>query len=120
MIVIVEDDELSGRLLIKMLQEYFSSVEFNWLQSINQAVEYLSQYNSSVSDILFLDLYLEDGEAWDLLEQIKTNALQFKGKVVLIPGIKPNQEESRLVNIYQPYKVLVKPIDLNDLKGIII
>jgi response regulator of citrate/malate metabolism len=120
MIIIVEDDELSGRLLIKMLQEYFSNKEFSWFKSIKEAVTYFSNYKSTVSDVLILDLYLEDGEAWDLLDRFRIKTLQFKGRIVLVPGIKPNEKESRIVEFYKPYKVLVKPVSLQDLKHIII
>jgi len=119
MIIIIEDDEISGRLLIKMLQEYFPKKNHHWLRSVNEAIFYISQYKSSASDLLLIDFYLEDGVAWDILEQIRTKALVFKGKIVLMPGITPNEEENRLIKYYQPFKVLVKPIGLSDLRNVL-
>ena len=119
MIVIIEDDEISGRLLIKMISEYFDYKEFQWFKSLNSGMSFMSTFQSSSNDILLLDLYFEDGKAWELLEQLKSGQLSFEGKIILMPGIKPNDEESQLVKLYQPDKVLVKPIELNELKNIL-
>jgi response regulator of citrate/malate metabolism len=119
MIVIIEDDEISGRLLVKMIREYFEDKEFQWFKSLNQGIKFLSNFQSVTKDILLLDLYFEDGKAWELLEQLKSGQLSFEGRIILMPGIKPDEEESQLVNLYQPDKVLVKPIDLNELKDIL-
>lgn len=116
MIIIIEDDEISGRLLTRLLQEFFPGKEFLWLRSIKKSEAYLTLYQSFASDLLLLDIYLEDGSAWDLLEQFQNNNLSFKGKIILMPGIPPNKEEMKLIKKYQPYKILLKPVQLKDLE----
>jgi len=117
MVIIIEDDEISGRLLVKMLEEFYPNQKYHWLRSVSESIDYISNYHSNVSDLLLLDFYLTDGVAWEILDQIKLNLLEFKGKIILMPGIKPNEEESILINKYRPFKVLVKPINIETIKA---
>ena len=115
MIVIIEDDEVAGRLLVKMLVEFFPDKKNIWLKTIAETISFLSMNDLSKSDWLLLDFHLSDGTAWDILEKIKKNELKFPGQIVLIPGIQPNGEEKKLIEIFKPLRVIVKPIELNDL-----
>ena len=76
---------------------------------------FFSNNKRSTSDFLILDFYLPDGTAWDLLEKIEVNEFNFTGRIVLIPGIQPNAEESKMIKTFNPFRVIVKPIELSDL-----
>lgn len=115
MIVIIEDDEIAGRLLVKMLVEFFPEKKFIWLKSVAESLSFFSNNNLSDSDLLLLDFYLPDGTAWDILEKIEINEIKFSGPIVLIPGIQPNMEEEEFIKIFNPLRVIVKPIELNHL-----
>lgn len=115
MIVIIEDDEIAGRLLVKMIVEFFPDEKYIWLKSIVETLSFFSMNELSTSDLLLLDFHLSDGTAWDLLEKIEAYELKFPGQIILIPGIQPNGEEKKLIEKYKPFSVIVKPIDLNDL-----
>ena len=73
MILIIEDDEIAGRLLVKMLIEFFPNENHVWLKSIAETVSFFSKNTSLTSDLLLLDFYLSDGTAWDVLEKIELN-----------------------------------------------
>lgn len=120
MIVIIEDDEIAGRLLVKMLVEFFPGEDHIWLKSMAETSGFFSNNKLLASDLLLLDFYLPDGTAWDVLEKIKNNELVFSGRIVLIPGIQPNNREKKLIEQFDPFRVIVKPIELNDLHKLII
>jgi len=119
MIVIVEDDEVAGRLLVKMIVEFFPNEKYIWLKSIAETNSFFSKNKLSTTDLLLLDFYLPDGTVWDIMEKIKSNELNFSGRIVLIPGIQPNNEEEKLIKLYNPFSVIVKPIELFDLNKLL-
>lgn len=116
MIVIIEDDEIAGRLLVKMLIEFFPDKKYVWLKSIDDTISFFSMNNLYSSDLLLIDFYLPDGTAWDILNMIKSNEISFSGRIILTPGIKPNNEEEKLIEKYKSTKLIVKPLALNDIK----
>lgn len=119
MIVIVEDDEIAGRLLVKMLDEFFSNENYVWLKSISETMSFFSMNKLSESDLLLLDFYLTDGTAWEILEKIRISEMLFPGRIVLVPGLKPNGEDKKLIEKFNPYKVIVKPITKDDLNKLL-
>ena len=119
MVVIVEDDEIAGRLLVKMLDEFFPNENYVWLKSISETVSFFSMNKLTESDLLLLDFYLTDGTAWEILEKIRINELVFTGRIALVPGLQPNEEDKKLIDKFNPYKVIVKPIRINDLKELL-
>jgi len=115
MIIIVEDDEVAGRLLVKMIVEFFPDEKYVWLKSIEETLSFFSNNKQSTSDFLLLDFYLPDGTVWDILKKIEANELSYSGRIILIPGIQPNDEEKKMIKTFNPYRVIVKPIELSDL-----
>ena len=73
----------------------------------------------SDSDLLLIDFFLPDGTAWDILEKIKTNEMIFNGRIVLMPGLQPNQEDKKLIKKFNPFGVIVKPLEVTDLSKLL-
>lgn len=119
MILIIEDDEIAGRLLVKMLIEFFPEEKYIWLKSVAESFSFFSMNELTTSDLLLLDFYLPDGYAWDILEKIESNEIIFPGQVVLIPGIQPNSEEEKKIELFKPFRTIVKPIYLKDLQSLL-
>jgi len=119
MILIIEDDEVAGRLLVKLLVEFFPEEKFTWLKSIAESFSFFSKNVLTAADFLLLDFYLPDGNALDILEKIESNEIIFPGRIVLIPGIQPNVEEKKQIEIFKPFRIIVKPVCLNDLQKLL-
>ena len=119
MIVVIEDDELAGRLLLKMLDEFFKDIVTVWLKSTSEAIDFFKNNTLTKKDLIFLDNYLSDSNAWDLLDALKTKGITPDAKLILIPGISLTPSEIKKSKGYKLYKTIVKPIGLQQLKDVL-
>ena len=54
MIVVIEDDELAGRLLLKMLDEFFKDIVTVWLKSTSDAIDFFKNNTLTKKTLFFL------------------------------------------------------------------
>jgi len=72
-ILIIEDENLAARRLIKLVKELLPEAEiFGNLDTIVASVEWLK--NNQEPDLIFLDIQLADGISFEIFEKIKINS----------------------------------------------
>lgn len=107
-IVIIEDEFNAQEALSKMLKLLFKSVEVvGTFPSINEGVSFLE--NREDIDLIFLDVELEDGNSFELLQQLST--IHFK--IIFTTGL-ANYAIDAIKHNAVDY--LLKPIDPLELK----
>ena len=76
-VVIIEDERLTAKRLESLLLRYDPTMQIlAQLPSVEQAVEWFGQPEHSVEqtdrpDLVFMDIHLEDGLAFRIIEQVK-------------------------------------------------
>ena len=104
--LIVEDEILAAQSLIKILNELGSFDSLTTLESVKETVEYLN--GDEKPDILFLDIHLADGSAFEIFEMIEVDC-----PVIFVTAYNENALKAfRLTNI----NYLLKPVDIFDVK----
>lgn len=104
-VVIVEDDIFMQRILEKMLISNFSSFTVvGKAASVKAALEIITEKHP---DLLILDIQLEDGTAFDLLQQIEIGDF----KIIFVSG---NQSYFEMSMQFAAVDFIVKPFDEND------
>lgn len=69
-VVIIEDEPLAIKRLKRLLSELTDSVEvISELNSVKQATDWFSSNSSSAYDLIFSDIQLLDGIAFEIFEQ---------------------------------------------------
>ena len=117
MIVVIEDDEMAGRLLTKILDEYFPSRKWVWVQSVADFIKFLDSVDISEIEIFLIDFYLPDGDVSDVMQQIRKR--DCRAKTVLMPGIEPGPEERKIIANLEFDNILVKPLNVGVLKKVL-
>ncbi len=68
-VVIIEDEDRAGQQLAKMLKMYNPAINIlTQLPSIKKTIEWFIQ--NTVPDLAFMDIHLEDGEAFSIFQKI--------------------------------------------------
>lgn len=104
--LILDDEKKSRSYLVKLLREYCSEVEVcAEVSGIEEAKAAILQLQP---DLLFLDIELRGGNAFDLLNSI----LSFKGPVIFVTA---HEQFALKAFRYQASDYLLKPVDPDDL-----
>ncbi len=108
-IIIIENEETSAKALLKMLD--IIGEEFKLLHSpiktVTEAIEVLKKHNP---DVLFMDVELDDGNAFDILEAIKLDP-----KTSLIMTTAHDRYAIQAFH-FSALNFMLKPYDLQDLE----
>lgn len=105
---IIVDDEFRSRASLRLLlSHHFQQVEI--AGEAETVAEGIVQIKSQLPDLVFLDIMLPDGSAFDLLDVLAQPQL----KVIIISAF---PEHSIRAFKYAALHYLLKPIDLRDLK----
>lgn len=108
-IVIIEDELNAQEALTKMLKLLYKSIEvMGTFPSIQEGVHFLNENNKEV-DLIFLDVELEDGNSFELLQQL--SSINFK--IIFTTG-QTNYAIDAIKHNAVDY--LLKPIDPLELK----
>lgn len=104
--LIVEDEILAAQSLLKILNDIGSFSSITTLDSIKETVDYLN--GDGKPDILFLDIHLADGSAFEIFEKVQVDC-----PVIFVTAYNENALKAfRLTNI----GYLLKPVDIFDVK----
>ncbi|HLN54332.1 MAG TPA: LytTR family DNA-binding domain-containing protein [Lentimicrobium sp.] len=104
--LIVEDETLAAQNLAKILYDIGSFDSINILDSIKETVEFLK--GNDKPDILFLDIHLADGSAFEIFDKIQVDC-----PVVFVTAYNEHALKAfRLTSI----DYLLKPLDIFDVK----
>jgi DNA-binding LytR/AlgR family response regulator len=108
-VVIVEDESLSAQRLETLLRAYDSTLELmGLLASVTEAIDWFSQQPlTDQPDIVFMDIHLEDGSAFGIIEQ--TN--------LKLPIIFTTAYDTYAIQAFKANSIdyLLKPIDEREL-----
>jgi len=104
--LIVEDEILAAQNLATILHDIGSFDSINTLDSIKETVELLN--GNEKPDILFLDIHLADGSAFEIFEKVQVDC-----PVIFVTAYDENALKAfRITSI----DYLLKPIDIFDVK----
>lgn len=77
-VIILEDEKLAIKRLVRMLKELRPEIEIiAELASIHEAEIFFSHYVTLKTDILFFDIQLGDGQSFELFDRYKINGILF-------------------------------------------
>lgn len=105
-VLIIEDEERTARQLVRMLLNYDPAIEvLALLPSVKEAVNWFKQ--NPMPDIAFMDIHLEDGQAFSIFEQINLN----------VPVIFTTAYDEYMLKAFKVNSIdyLLKPVDNDDL-----
>lgn len=105
-VIIVEDEERTARQLVRMLLHYDPTIQIlTILPSVKEAVTWFQQ--NSMPDIAFMDIHLEDGQAFGIFEQVS----------LTVPIIFTTAFDEYMLKAFKVNSVdyLLKPIDYDEL-----
>ncbi|QSE97406.1 response regulator [Fulvivirga lutea] len=106
-VLIVDDEEDIGQMVSLMLRPYTDKIKY--CTSIGEGAEEIENHQF---DLIFLDLNLEDGTGFDLLE--KMNQDNYTTNVVVISAYDGKEEEER-VKEFKVAGFIKKPFTKNDI-----
>lgn len=73
--LIIEDETAAAVNLKAIIRKLAPEVEIlGVLESIEESVEYFSDKNNSLPDLIFMDIHLADGESFKILERVSIDA----------------------------------------------
>ncbi|MEQ8925074.1 MAG: response regulator [Fulvivirga sp.] len=106
-VLIVDDEEDIGQMVSLMLKPFTKNIKY-----CTSLGEGSVEINNKQYDLIFLDLNLEDGSGFDLLEKMKK--VNYKSNVVIISAYDGREEEERAKQ-FQVSGFIKKPFSKNDI-----
>ncbi|RYU93641.1 LytR/AlgR family response regulator transcription factor [Emticicia agri] len=106
-VIIIEDEERTARALVRMLLTYDPTIEvLAQLPSVKESVAWFT--HNPVPDIAFMDIHLEDGQAFSIFEQIPN---------LNVPVIFTTAFDEYMLKAFKVNSIdyLLKPIDADEL-----
>ena len=107
-VAIIEDESLAAKRLESMILKCDPSISIEAvLPSVSESVRWLS--NNPQPDLLFMDIHLDDGQSFAIFDQTEVN----------IPIIFTTAYDDYMIKAFKVNSIdyLLKPIDLDELKG---
>lgn len=106
-VLLVEEDERTSIDLKEKLQAYNTSVSIDTCNSLSSTVQYLSDFDRPVPELLIMNLQLQDGLALDFFRRTKS----------LLPVIFTSDDTTEAINSFEANTIgfLTKPIDEHQL-----
>nr|WP_321485450.1 LytTR family DNA-binding domain-containing protein [uncultured Draconibacterium sp.] len=108
-ILIIEDEKHTANRLISLLKNYQSDIEIlDVLDSVKSAVNWFSAHRQP--DLIFQDIELNDGQCFEIYQQIKTEA----------PIVFTTAYQQYALRAFELHSIdyLVKPYDKKDIKRV--
>lgn len=110
-VLIIEDEHLAAQRLVNLLKQVVADVCIaDTLQSVKMAVEWFR--DNTPPDLLFLDIQLEDGDAFTLLNKVNTRC-----PIVFTTA---HKEFALTAFNYNSIGYLLKPYRVDDLEKTIV
>lgn len=104
-VLIIEDEPLAAKRLIRLLREVEPTVEIaEVLQGVNETIDWLQK---GEADLIFLDIHLSDGNSFSIFEQV-----EIKSPVIFVTAFDQYAVQAFRVNSID---YLLKPIEQEEL-----
>jgi DNA-binding LytR/AlgR family response regulator len=107
-VVVIEDERLTAQRLVTLLQKYDPSiVVLAQISSVADALSWFRSYTASPIDLIFLDIHLEDGDGFQII-----NELQLSTPVIFTTAFDDYMVKAFKVNSID---YLLKPLNYDEL-----
>lgn len=116
-VLIIDDDLVLQKILIKMLRGYSDQIEVKCFDDGSHGIEYLS-ITSLYPDLIFLDINMPEMNAWQFLEAYKKLNINIDIPVYILSSSIDDRDISKADDIGLVKEYLVKPLKKDELGDI--
>lgn len=117
-ILLADDDEADRLLFTEVFEELKIKSIVNTVEDGVQLMEYLSENEKNLPDILFLDLNMPKKNGLECLQEIKNNEV-FKGMSIVIYSTSASEKDIEATFLGGANVYIHKPSDFNVLKQVL-
>ncbi len=120
-IILVDDNAATNFIHKKFLEKAQGSREVVSFQMGQNAIDYLSDCDNTIPELLFVDINMPTMDAWEFLEHFKTieRPEKDKAKIILLTTSLSPQDEIKITERTEVENVMTKPLDVASIQGVL-
>ncbi|GMN07908.1 response regulator [Croceitalea sp. MTPC5] len=120
-IILVDDNAATNFIHKKFLEKAKGSREVVSFQMGQNAIDYLSDCDNTIPELLFVDINMPTMDAWEFLEHFKTieRPEKDKAKIILLTTSLSPQDEIKITERTEVENVMTKPLDVASIQGVL-
>jgi CheY-like chemotaxis protein len=119
-IVLIDDNAATNFLHKKILDKENCSKEVVTFQMGQRALDYLSEKENTVPELLFVDINMPTMDVWEFLEYFEDLSREDKTaiKIILLTTSLSPQDEEKISKLSNVEQIMIKPLSAASLKHI--
>lgn len=108
-VILVDDDEISNKISMRMLGKFFSPVQLISFTSIDDSIAYLKSKGDTGKDLILLEINIVAKSGWEFIKQYESNGFL---SPLLIMGSNLNPEIQKKIHQFEFIKNYIqKPVN---------